>query len=76
MQSVVSYAQSGQSTKTSTYSYNNQGVLRSVQINDGRPRSVTFAVDQNDQIVRRQEADNNYSKGDPFELYYRYGESR
>ena len=73
VQSRVSYAQSGQSVKTSDYSYNSQGTLRSVRIEDGRPRTITFDVDQGDQIVRRREADNNYAKGDPFELYYRFG---
>lgn len=72
VQSHVSYAQSGQSTKHSYYSYDGWGVLQSVSVQDGRPRSVAFTNDQFGQVIRRDESDNNYSQGDPHEVWYRF----
>jgi len=73
VQSQVSHAQSNQPTRYSYYSYNSDGVLTGVSIDDGRPRTVNFDVDQSGQIIRRREQDNNWSQGDPYELYYRFG---
>ncbi len=73
VQTQVSYAQTNQPTRYSYYTYNSDGVLTGVSINDGRPRTVNFDVDQSGQIIRRREQDNNWSQGDPYELYYRFG---
>ena len=47
--------------------------LSSVQINDGRRRTVTYSNDMNGQVIRRDEADLNTSTGDPHEVWYRFG---
>jgi len=61
---------------TSTYSYDGIGALSSVQINDGRPRTVTFTTDLNGLILQRDENDNQSTGGDPRELYYNFNGSR
>lgn len=48
------------------------GELSSVSIADGRPRSVYYTNDLTGQVVRRNEQDNDYKKGDPSELWYRF----
>ena len=58
---------------TSTYYSNAWGQLTSVGIADGRPRTVTFVNDMAGQVIRRDEADNNGSQGDPHEIWYRFG---
>jgi YD repeat-containing protein len=55
----------------SQYSYNDWGLLSSVSINDGRPRTVTFTNDLAGQAIRRDEADAG-SGGDPHEIWYRF----
>ena len=58
------------SIKNSTFSYDVNGHLSSVYVNDGRPRTITYTTDANGQILTRQERDNNNSQGDPKDLYY------
>src|SRR3712207_1241456 len=61
---------------SSTYSYDGLGGLASVNIQDGRPRTVTFTTDLNGLILQRDENDNNATGGDPRELYYNFNGSR
>ncbi|PSJ42216.1 polymorphic toxin-type HINT domain-containing protein [Allosphingosinicella deserti] len=63
-----------------TYNYNDAGQLQSAQVNDGRPRTVTYTNDMTGQVIRRDEADNKiptqsqpYLNGDPHEVWYRFG---
>ena len=70
--STTTYQQSKQSTRTSSYYYDMAGELSSVSIADGRPRSVYYTNDLTGQVVRRNEQDNDYKKGDPSELWYRF----
>ncbi len=49
-----------------------QMVTKSVFVNDGRPRTVTFDTDVSGQVIRRRESDNNYSQGDPSAMWYRF----
>ncbi|GAA4035711.1 DNA/RNA non-specific endonuclease [Parerythrobacter jejuensis] len=77
VQSRVDYdGDTGTSSNTvykSTYNYDSFGVLQSAQINDGRPRSVTYINNAEGQVISRKERDNKYDKGDPSEIYYRFG---
>jgi len=43
-----------------------------VVISDGRPRTVTYRTDLSFQIIRRDEADNISTQGDPHEVWYRF----
>lgn len=43
--------------------------MQSVNIQDGRPRTVSFITDANGQVLQRDEVDNK-STGDPRELHY------
>jgi YD repeat-containing protein len=52
------------------YSYNDWGQLHSVQVNDGRPRTVTFTNNVAGQAIRRDES--NSSSGAPHEVWYRF----
>jgi hypothetical protein len=71
---IVTSPVSGSGTNyTTTLSYSAAGQLSSSYIADGRPRSVTFVTDMAGQVIRRDEADNNSSGGDPHEIWYRYG---
>ena len=65
---------SGQSTTyyTSFY-YDASGVLSSIYVGDGRPRSVSFINDANGQAIKRDESDNNWANGDPHEIWHRFG---
>jgi YD repeat-containing protein len=56
-----------------TFSYNGSGHLLSAQVNDGRPRTVSYTNDLTGQTIRRDESDRNYSSGDPHEVWYRFG---
>jgi YD repeat-containing protein len=60
-------------TYTTSFSYDAFGALTSMTVNDGRPRTVTLTNDLNGQALRRDEADYNYSTGDPHEVWYRFG---
>jgi YD repeat-containing protein len=59
-------------TYTTSYSYTASGTLSSISVADGRPRSITFTNDMNGQVIRRDESDNNFSNGDPHEVWYRF----
>ena len=59
-------------TYVSTYRYDGHGHLASVQINDGRPRTVTFASDMAGQALHRKEDENSYNRGDVHEIWYRF----
>jgi hypothetical protein len=62
-------------THDSQYTYAQVGgaaQLTTVTTDDGRPRTVTFRNDMNGQAIRRDEADNNASYGDPHEVWYRF----
>src|SRR5205823_5200007 len=52
------------------YSYSPSGALSSVSISDNRPRTVTFTNDLNGQVLRRDEADNLSTTGDPHSVWY------
>jgi hypothetical protein len=56
---------------TSTYNLSPSGVLNSVNIADGRPRTVTYTNDVAGLVIRRDESDNG-SNGDPHEVWYRF----
>lgn len=58
---------------TTNFYYNGSGHLISAQVNDGRPRTVTYTNDLLGQTIRRDESDRNYSSGDPHEVWYRFG---
>lgn len=47
-------------------------MLNSVNIADGRPRTVTFTTDMNGMVIRRDEADNISTQGDPHNVYFRF----
>ncbi|KQM61735.1 MULTISPECIES: LysM peptidoglycan-binding domain-containing protein [unclassified Sphingomonas] len=70
--SSTTYKQSDQSARTSSYHYDERGQLSSVDIADGRPRNVYFITDMTGQVVRRDESDRDYNKGDPHEIWYRF----
>lgn len=70
--SSATYQQSGQSARTSSYYYDYTGQLSSVRIADGRPRNVMYTNDMTGQVIRRDESDNDYGKGDPHEVWYRF----
>ncbi|MEN2790519.1 LysM peptidoglycan-binding domain-containing protein [Sphingomonas oligophenolica] len=80
-QSAIAYKpNTSQSTTNNTYfSYDGRGTLASVSIYDGRSRTVSYVTNGDDQIIRRDEADQNYwnatnqTGGDPHELWYRFG---
>ena len=75
VQSSMTYAKTSQPTYTTTYTYTGSGVLSSIYVADGRPRTITFTTDMLGQVVRRDEADSNYNAttgGDPHEVWYRY----
>ncbi|MFT3728247.1 MAG: LysM peptidoglycan-binding domain-containing protein [Terricaulis sp.] len=58
-----------------TYYYDTiggQNQLGEIGINDGRPRTVQFRNDFMGQGIRRDEADNITTAGDPHELWYRF----
>lgn len=52
------------------YYYDSAGQLTSVNINDGRPRTVTFFNNIGGQALRRDET--NSTTGAPHEIWYRY----
>jgi len=56
---------------TSTYTNSASGVLNSVYINDGRPRTVTYINNLDGHVLRRREQDST-SSGDPLEIWYRF----
>lgn len=58
---------------TSTFSYDVNGKLTFVNIQDGRPRNVTFVTDVQGQILTRTEADTVTTTGDPWARYLYFG---
>ena len=68
LQNTTNYV-SGAVNNTSTFYYDKSGHLQSVNITDGRPRTVSFITDTNGQVMLRREQD-NLSTGDPKELHY------
>lgn len=76
MQSTTTHkpdtSQATQHVSTFTYeTVGGQAHLKSVQINDGRPRTVTYRTDLFGQVIRRDEADAN-AGGDPHEVWHRF----
>jgi YD repeat-containing protein len=65
---VASNQVSPTETHTSTYTYDENGKLASVNIQDGRPRTVNYVTDLNGQVMSRTE----YSPAtkNPINLYY------
>ena len=63
---------SSNSIYTSTYNLSPSGVLNSVTIADGRPRTVTFKSDLMGMVIRRDESDNISTQGDPHNVYFRF----
>ncbi len=59
-------------TYYTSFSYNGLGQLIAAYVGDGRPRNVTFRLNAEGQIIRRDEADNSYANGDPHEVWYRF----
>ena len=59
-------------TYYTTFYYNGLGQLTSLYVGDARARSVSFKLNGEGQIVRRDEQDNNWSNGDPHEIWYRF----
>jgi YD repeat-containing protein len=68
VQSKMNYV-SGSTNNTSTFYLDNAGVLNSVYVQDGRPRSITFINNASGMVMSRDENDNK-STGDPRELHY------
>jgi trimeric autotransporter adhesin len=72
VQGHVSFARTGQPTHATSFHYDGRGELASVQISDGRPRTVSYVADMAGQVIRRDEAD-YLPGGDPHEIWYRFG---
>ncbi|MDY7820518.1 hypothetical protein U0F71_33185, partial [Burkholderia pseudomallei] len=63
----------GQSTTYyTTFYYNGLGQLTSLYVGDARARNVSFKLNGDGQIIRRDEQDYNWSNGDPHEIWYRF----
>lgn len=62
---------------TTSLSYDAAGRLTSAYISDGKPRSVTYRIDENGQIIRRDESRPSNvptgQTGSPHEVWYRFG---
>ncbi|WP_054123028.1 LysM peptidoglycan-binding domain-containing protein, partial [Novosphingobium sp. AAP93] len=80
MQSLTNY-DSGSTHNTSSFNYDQSGHLKSVYVQDGRPRTISFVTDVNGQILIRDEDDNRTPTnlngaadptytGDPKEIHY------
>lgn len=66
MQTGITYKE-GSATRLTTFTMANiagQMVTKSVLVNDGRARTVTFDTDVSGQVIRRREADRR-ADGDP-----------
>lgn len=55
---------------TSTFAYDVNGRLTFVNVQDGRPRNITYVTDMAGQVMARREADTNGSTGDPEDYSY------
>ncbi|MES2443088.1 MAG: LysM peptidoglycan-binding domain-containing protein [Pseudomonadota bacterium] len=74
VQASISYKPNTSQSTTyyTTFTYNGLGQLGSVFVGDARARTVSFHLNADGQIVRRDESDNNWSNGDPHEVWYRF----
>lgn len=54
------------------YDINVMGWTNSVEIGDGRHRTVGFVYDQNGQVLSREEDERDYNRGNPKTLYFRF----
>lgn len=74
VQSAVAYKPvwNQSTTYTTTNTLSSTGITVSSYIGDGRPRTVSFTNDVYGQVIARDESDNNYSKGDPHQRWYRF----
>ncbi|MEA3065957.1 MAG: trimeric autotransporter adhesin, partial [Sphingomonadales bacterium] len=74
-QSQISHRpNTSQSTVYNTaFNYDASGVLSSISVNDGRPRTVSFINDANGQAIKRDESDYAWNNGDPHEAWHRFG---
>ncbi|HEY0148093.1 MAG TPA: LysM peptidoglycan-binding domain-containing protein [Allosphingosinicella sp.] len=52
--------------------YNAFGQLSFARVADGRPRTVSYLNDVSGQGIRRDESDNDATRGDPHEFWYRF----
>lgn len=57
---------------TTAYYNSPTGVLTSAYVADYRPRWVTYTNDLAGQVIRRAEADNHATIGDPHAIWYRF----
>ncbi|MEP9403196.1 hypothetical protein [Sphingomonas sp. VNH70] len=69
--SSTSVTTTGQSGRSTSHGYDTTGVLESVTISDGRPRTVTYRTDLAGQVVERKEAVTSGSTM-PHEVTYRF----
>jgi LysM repeat protein len=53
-----------------TYTLSPSGILKSAYIADGRPRTDTYINGMDGHVIRRDEADNISTQGDPHSIYY------
>lgn len=74
VQSSIAYKPntSQSTTYNTTFYYNGLGQLSSVYIADGKPRSVSFTLDELGQIIRRDESQPSGQTGSPHEVWYRF----
>lgn len=74
VQSSIAYKPntSQSTTYNTTFYYNGLGQLSSVYIADGKPRSVSFTLDELGQIIRRDESQPSGQTGSPHEIWYRF----
>ncbi|WP_448661573.1 GH-E family nuclease [Sphingomonas sp. CJ20] len=59
-------------TYYTSFYYNGLGQLSSLYVGDARSRTVSFKLNGEGQIIRRDEQDYNWSNGDPHEIWYRF----
>ncbi len=66
----------GSNTTITSYRFDAAGRLTSASINDGKPRTVTYRMDENGQIIRRDESRPSNAPsgqtGSPHEVWYRF----
>ncbi|MCJ2186968.1 GH-E family nuclease [Novosphingobium beihaiensis] len=82
VQSQIAYdSDTSKSSNTIYHTYfylNGVGQMNRAQISDGKPRSVTFSLDEAGQIIRRDETKPSNAPssqtGSPHEVWYRFGD--
>jgi YD repeat-containing protein len=67
-ESAISYNDGQGHTYDSTFYYDAHGHLHAVYIHDGRPRTVNYVTDENQQVMSRKEYSS--ASSNPEELYY------